>query len=261
MAISVASLISRALSISDHTNSSFLTQGDKHEAINESYRDAYNFLCNNNDDYFLTELEFSITSKYQLPNDFLRLRALDYDDGGKWSEVKKFAINQRNALQQSGDVAPMYRLSGEYLYIIPQDVAYSMRMWYYPQPSVLVSSGISSWVTATAYKIGDMVSQSGSVYVCIIEHTSGTFSTDLAAGKWSLYTDDPVDEIDYPNNLVHEIIVYSAAKNYRAKARQEYAAINERLAELWMRFETQSRRDDANAEKINSVYPKRRIII
>lgn len=40
------------------------------------------------------------------------------------------------------------------------------------------------WVTATAYAKFDMVEQSGSSYVCAEAHTSGTFNTDAAAGKW-----------------------------------------------------------------------------
>lgn len=43
-----------------------------------------------------------------------------------------------------------------------------------------------SWVTATLYAIGDVVENNGSAYVCIEEHTSGTFATDLAAVKWQL---------------------------------------------------------------------------
>lgn len=43
-----------------------------------------------------------------------------------------------------------------------------------------------AWVTATAYAVGDIVQQSGSSYRCKIAHTSGTFATDLAAGKWEL---------------------------------------------------------------------------
>ena len=41
-----------------------------------------------------------------------------------------------------------------------------------------------AWVTATAYAIGDMVTESSVTYVCPVAHTSGTFATDLAAGKW-----------------------------------------------------------------------------
>lgn len=42
------------------------------------------------------------------------------------------------------------------------------------------------WVTATAYAVGDMVQNGSSSYVCATAHTSGTFATDLAAGKWVL---------------------------------------------------------------------------
>jgi len=44
----------------------------------------------------------------------------------------------------------------------------------------------SAWATATAYTLNDVVSNGGSSYICIIAHTSGTFSTDLAALKWDL---------------------------------------------------------------------------
>jgi hypothetical protein len=42
------------------------------------------------------------------------------------------------------------------------------------------------WLTATAYQVGDVIQQSGSVYICVIAHTSGTFATDLAALRWQL---------------------------------------------------------------------------
>ena len=41
-----------------------------------------------------------------------------------------------------------------------------------------------AWVTSTSYSIGDTVSESGKGYVCLTAHTSGTFATDLSAGKW-----------------------------------------------------------------------------
>jgi hypothetical protein len=39
------------------------------------------------------------------------------------------------------------------------------------------------WLTSTAYTVGDMFSEAGSTYITLIDHTSGTFSTDLAAFK------------------------------------------------------------------------------
>lgn len=46
-----------------------------------------------------------------------------------------------------------------------------------------------SWLTATAYVKMDVVSQSTGTYLCATSHTSGTFATDLAAGKWVLLFD------------------------------------------------------------------------
>lgn len=42
----------------------------------------------------------------------------------------------------------------------------------------------SAWQTSTAYAVGALVNSSSFSYRCLIAHTSGTFATDLAAGKW-----------------------------------------------------------------------------
>lgn len=42
----------------------------------------------------------------------------------------------------------------------------------------------SAWLTGTAYAVGAFVKQSNVIYYCLTAHTSGTFATDLAAGKW-----------------------------------------------------------------------------
>jgi len=44
-----------------------------------------------------------------------------------------------------------------------------------------------AWVTATVYETGDLVREDGSSYICLISHTSGTFSTDLSALRWELF--------------------------------------------------------------------------
>ena len=48
--------------------------------------------------------------------------------------------------------------------------------------------GPSGWLTATVYNLGDYVQTGGVYYYCLIAHTSGTFATDLAAGKWYALT-------------------------------------------------------------------------
>lgn len=64
--------------------------------------------------------------------------------------------------------------------------------------TVFTSRG--NWATTTSYAINDIVTQNNSLYLCIVAHTSGTFSTDLAANNWTLlfvgpdsYADADVD--------------------------------------------------------------------
>ncbi|MBK7979234.1 MAG: hypothetical protein IPK06_04325 [Ignavibacteriae bacterium] len=42
-----------------------------------------------------------------------------------------------------------------------------------------------NWVTNTSYSAGTIVTNSSAAYRCLVSHTSGTFSTDLANGKWN----------------------------------------------------------------------------
>lgn len=45
------------------------------------------------------------------------------------------------------------------------------------------------WLTATVYAARAMVTNGTGTYVCAVAHTSGTFATDLAAGKWATLFD------------------------------------------------------------------------
>ena len=47
-----------------------------------------------------------------------------------------------------------------------------------------VQAARGAWATTTAYALADLVTESGLFYVCAAAHTSSTFATDLAAGKW-----------------------------------------------------------------------------
>lgn len=59
------------------------------------------------------------------------------------------------------------------------------------QVAVSISSTLpvwrGAWATATAYAVGNLAREAGSTYICTIAHTSGTFSTDLAANRWALF--------------------------------------------------------------------------
>jgi hypothetical protein len=48
-----------------------------------------------------------------------------------------------------------------------------------------------AWANGTDYVVGDIVTNTGSAYVCLILNTGGVFATDLAAGKWEVLTKLP----------------------------------------------------------------------
>jgi hypothetical protein len=43
-----------------------------------------------------------------------------------------------------------------------------------------------AWASSSTYQINDAVSNSGSSYICVSAHTSGTFATDLASAYWQI---------------------------------------------------------------------------
>ncbi len=49
---------------------------------------------------------------------------------------------------------------------------------------VKTTSDTDAWQTSHGYVVGDFVKESDVIYYCVTAHTSGTFSVDLAAGKW-----------------------------------------------------------------------------
>lgn len=55
---------------------------------------------------------------------------------------------------------------------------------FYTSNAQIAMSGATAWTTTHAYVAGDFVTQTAVQYYCLVSHTSGTFATDLAAGKW-----------------------------------------------------------------------------
>ena len=73
-----------------------------------------------------------------------------------------------------------FELSTEFAYMIESGDEYAR--FYRVGAQITVT--YSAWTTTTGYAYGDLVTDSGSYYRCLTTHTSGTFATDLAAGKW-----------------------------------------------------------------------------
>jgi len=54
-----------------------------------------------------------------------------------------------------------------------------------------------AWLTSTAYVMNDIVIESGIAYLCLQDHTSGTFLTDLANLLWVIYQNTEAENVRY----------------------------------------------------------------
>lgn len=64
-----------------------------------------------------------------------------------------------------------------------------VRFWTNGVQVVKPATAVVAWVTAHAYVVGDYVTSGGTMYYCVIAHTSAAaFATDLTAGRWVAQT-------------------------------------------------------------------------
>lgn len=78
------------------------------------------------------------------------------------------------------------------------------------------------WTTATAYAADDLVFHNNGIYECATAHTSGTFATDLAAGKWTAI-------IDYSSAVLSStsttsLAIGTGAKTFTVQSGKYYSA-------------------------------------
>jgi hypothetical protein len=82
--------------------------------------------------------------------------------------------------------------------------------------SVVGGGGLSPWVTAKAYKTGEVIYTNDKIYVALSDHTSGTFSSDLGTLKWKLLSDQfnvsneqgtqqTIRELRFPKNQITQV--------------------------------------------------------
>lgn len=60
----------------------------------------------------------------------------------------------------------------------------------------------AGWVTNTSYVEGQFVTQTGNIYLCVIQNISGTFATDLANGYWLIQS--PISPLIKPLALMND---------------------------------------------------------
>ncbi len=87
-----------------------------------------------------------------------------------------------------------------FTYSTTQTMVLEMGEYYFrfhTMGATLLCGTATAWAGATVYAVGDLVSSGGANYYCKVAHTSETFSTDLAAGKW--YAEPDTGEYEIPS--------------------------------------------------------------
>lgn len=90
----------------------------------------------------------------------------------------------------------------------------------------LISLGFerpTNWATATAYVVDAAVFENNKLYICLVAHTSATFATDLATGKW-------VETIDFTSLISDAEAARDAAQGYAADAQAAAASFGAQFA-------------------------------
>lgn len=143
--MTASNIIQRARDLSDLKNSKFIAHSDELASLRESYRDIYSSVTESNDDYFVEELIYTLSSTYligsnewalPLPPDFYKLRSVDTRGADMWINVDKYAMSGRN--YGAGNLA--YRFRGDTLNVIgsPGSAAGGqVRIRYYPPAATL----------------------------------------------------------------------------------------------------------------------------
>lgn len=165
-------IVERARSVSDLPASKFISHIDELNSLNEAWKDIYSKLTDSDDDYYVTDVDLTLSSTYAvsghpgeylipLPSNFYKLRYLDFQAGGVWRPVGKFTPQMRD--YHTGN--PYYRLKGAYLWVLwknPGTASSTIRMGYYPPPaSITVPASPLEYGTSYARNLFALVTAPG----------------------------------------------------------------------------------------------------
>jgi len=136
-------IIAYGRSMANIPSTNFFTDEDALRAVNSSWKDIYSVLTLEDDDYFVTSLRLSQadftpyegrenTYIYSLPDDFFRLRLVQYAGSGSWFSLEKMTLTGFGSWPSGSG----YMMRGRDLIIY--DIAdHEYELWYYPKPDTL----------------------------------------------------------------------------------------------------------------------------
>lgn len=224
----VSTIITNSLLLADVPNVSFYTAAESLFAVQLAWEEVYAFLCTNNDDYFVNTLYFNPTTN----------AAVTLDANRQW--VWLLDTTNTTVFPDASNVlySSFYRLR------LIQYQGYGGTVAYYPVSKMTIENFGNSQNTP-AYRFEGK-------YLAIY---------DLAQYKnyclW--YYPRPITlttatDLQYPYNMIPEVMAYQAAIEIRRKQKADTAPWEKRKAELMSTMALQMSRDDSHGEPIKNQF-------
>lgn len=146
MTISLADIKLRVLDLADMKNTGFIGDDELTFYINQEYTELYDLVVASFEDYFMNNLQFTLTGNqdgYSMPNQVYKLRGVDYNVNSgptQWYSLNRFMFGDRNRYNTPWGLIGwypwqnlMYSWTGSMLKIIPEtQAAGTYRVWYTP---------------------------------------------------------------------------------------------------------------------------------
>lgn len=150
MSATLAQLRTRSKRRADRENSSFVSDAEWLDYINEEISALHNLLVLSYEDYSITSHDFSVvsgTASYALPADFYKERGVEFVGSNYSYTLRQYRFRERNRYQDpfnrvySNQLELVrYQILGANIVFAPEPTSSgTIRMWYVPQATKLVS--------------------------------------------------------------------------------------------------------------------------
>lgn len=144
-----AELRTRARERADMENTTFISDAELNDYLQQSWFELYDLLVASYEDYFTTSSNSTVTSgsTIALPSDFYKLRGIDYQlDGSTWVSIRSYNFAERNLRARNFDrlVAGrrniVYRMLAGSVQLLPEnDALGTYKLWYIPRCATFAS--------------------------------------------------------------------------------------------------------------------------
>lgn len=149
----VEQLATKVRSRGEYAEDAYIKNDMLIDFIDSAHTEVYDMLVTKWEDYFVTEATFETTASvgaYTLPTDFYKLLGLDIQIGGRWHQLRRYNLTQRN-IGQTGTTSTYYRLQGNNLHLVPApSTVNTIRIIYVPRAPILAAmddtvDGVNGW--------------------------------------------------------------------------------------------------------------------